>query len=309
MPSAIVISTAVASALGFLLNASVLYVVFTRRSRPHHLLFAAILLVCALWDSGVFLAMVRNSHLAELPIYGYIVTVPCIFLPALVFHFTQSYLGLSHTWAVRTIWAVSFVTAAAQASGILWPVQGVYQYPWGNIFRMAAPPIAAAVPLAFFSSVFGASCWLLSRAYREDPRTLAARHSLYILLGFAAMTLAMPKLLPVYGINFPAYLPLGMILNDVFAFIIGFAIVKERLFDITLIVKRSALYSVLAAVAIFVFSLSEHTLAAYLGNLIGEKSRMPEFVSVAVAIAVLLPLYRRLEHTLDVYFAKRRIDF
>ena len=36
---------------------------------------------------------------------------------------------------------------------------------------------------------------------------------------------------------------------------------------------------------------------------------MPEFVSVAGAIAVLLPLYRRLEHTLDVYFAKRRIDF
>jgi hypothetical protein len=71
------------------------------------------------------------------------------------------------------------------------------------------------------------------------------------------MTLAMPKLLPVYGINVPAYLPLGMILNDVFAFIIGFAIVKERLFDITLIVKRSALYSVLAAVAIFVFGLKE----------------------------------------------------
>ena len=124
-----------------------------------------------------------------------------------------------------------------------------------------------------------------------------------------ALQAIMACLLPIYGINVPAYLPLGMILNDVFAFIIGFAIVKERLFDITLIVKRSALYSVLAAVAIFVFSLSEHTLAAYLGNLIGEKSRMPEFVSVAVAIAVLLPLYRRLEHTLDVYFAKRRIDF
>lgn len=62
MPSAIVVSTAVASSLGFLLNASVLYVVFTRRSRPYHLLFAAILLICALWDGGILLTMVRNSQ-------------------------------------------------------------------------------------------------------------------------------------------------------------------------------------------------------------------------------------------------------
>jgi hypothetical protein len=70
---------------------------------------------------------------------------------------------------------VSLVTAATTASGILWPVQGVYEYPWGNIFRVAAAPVVATVPLAFYSIVFGASCWLLSRAYREDPRTLAAR--------------------------------------------------------------------------------------------------------------------------------------
>ncbi len=204
---------------------------------------------------------------------------------------------------------MSLVTAATTASGILWPVQGVHEYPWGNIFRVAAAPVVATVPLAFDAIVAGASCWFLSRAYKGDPRTLAARHTLYILVGFSAMALAMPKVLLVYGINVPAYLPLGMVLNDVFTFVIGFAIVKERLFDITLIVKRSALYSVLAAVAIFVFSLSEHTLATYLGDLIGEKSRMPEIASVAVAIAVLLPLYRRLEHTLDAYFAKRRIDF
>jgi hypothetical protein len=70
---------------------------------------------------------------------------------------------------------VSLVTAATTASGILWPVQSVYECPWGNIFRVAAAPIVVVVPLAFFWSVFGASCWLLPQAYREDPRTLAAR--------------------------------------------------------------------------------------------------------------------------------------
>jgi hypothetical protein len=46
MPSGIVIATAVASLLGFLRNASVLSIVFARRSRPYHLLFAGILLIC-----------------------------------------------------------------------------------------------------------------------------------------------------------------------------------------------------------------------------------------------------------------------
>jgi hypothetical protein len=50
-------------------------------------------------------------------------------------------------------------------------------------------------------------------------------------------------------------------------------------------------------------------LASYIGQLIGERSQMPHFVSVAVAIAILLPLYRRMDHALDNFFSKRKFDF
>ncbi len=309
MPSGIVISTAVASLLGLLLNASVLYIVFSRRSRRYHLLFAAILFICAIWDCGIFLTMARNSHLEEIPVYGYVVTLPCILLPALIFHFTEAYIGLRHTWMVVLLWSASVVTLVLMTSGILWPIEGVYEYPWGNVFRVASPPIAVVVPLLFSSLAVAASCWLLFRVHKADPGSLAARHALYILVGFSTIGLAMLKVFVIYGIDVPLFLPLGMILNDVFASVMGLAIVKQRLFDITLIVKKSAFYSVLAASVIFAFSLSEHTLASYLGALIGERSQMPHVVSVAIAIAILLPLYRRLEHALDTYFAKRSFDF
>jgi hypothetical protein len=150
---------------------------------------------------------------------------------------------------------------------------------------------------------------LLLRANRAQRGTLAARHALYILVGFSAIGLAMLKVFVVYGINVPIFLPLGMILNVVFASVIGLAIFKQRLFDITLIVKKSAFYSVLTALVIFVFSLSEHTLASYIGHLIGERSQIPRIFSVAIAIAILLPLYRRMEHALDRYLSRRTFDF
>ncbi len=99
MPSAIIVSTALASLVGLLLNISVLYPVFSRRSRGYHLLFSRILLVCAVWDLGILLIMARNNHPQEIATYGYIVMLPCILLPAMIFHFTEAYLGLAHTWA------------------------------------------------------------------------------------------------------------------------------------------------------------------------------------------------------------------
>ena len=192
---------------------------------------------------------------------------------------------------------------------MLWPIRGVYEYPWGNIFRVESPSFAVVIPLLNSSLIVAASCWLLSRIRRADPGSLAARHALYIIVGFSAIGLAMLKVFVIYGINIAIFLPMGMILNDVFASVIGLAIVKQRLLDITLVVKKSAFYSVLAAIVIFVFSLSEHTLATYIGDLIGERSQMPHFISLAVAIAILLPLYRRMEHAMDSFFARRKYDF
>jgi len=255
------------------------------------------------------MTVVRNSHPHEIEVYGNIVTLPCLLLPVLIFHFTTSYLALSYTGAVRLLWVISIIMFALLASGILWPIDGVYDYSWGRIFRVAAPPIAVLVPLLFDAITIGASCLLLFKAYKAKAGSLAARHALYILVGFSVIGLAMLKIFVIYGIDIPFFLPLGMILNDVFAAVIGIAILKQRLFDITVIVKKSALYSILAGIVIFAFSLSEHTLASYLGNLIGERSQIPHAVSIAIAIAILLPLYRRLDHMMDGYFAKRTIDF
>lgn len=58
--STVVTFTAISSFIGFLLNSTVLYLVLSRGKKPYHYLFAGVLFICALWDLGIVMAMLRN---------------------------------------------------------------------------------------------------------------------------------------------------------------------------------------------------------------------------------------------------------
>jgi hypothetical protein len=131
----------------------------------------------------------------------------------------------------------------------------------------------------------------------------------YMAISFVALTLATVKLAVLYNIDNAFLLPTGMFVNDIFSALIAIAIIKLHLFDITVIIKKSALYSLLAAILIFVISFSEHVLITYSGKLIGGHSEIIHLLSIAVGIAVLMPLKHRIEHAVEQYFAQKKLEF
>jgi hypothetical protein len=310
MASTTVIVTAISSFLGFLLNIGVMYLVLSRGRKRHHYLFAAILFICAIWDLGIFLTMIRNNYADELVIYGYVVFYPCIFLPALIYHFTGSYLNQVRVKTTILLYAVSVISIVLMALGIPGRLEGVYTYSWGQIFRPDAEMLAGfPITVVFMLAPLLASCWFLYQAYRKETSTLPRRHLAYILTSFLMISFATVKLGVLFDIDVPFLLPAGMIFNDIFAAVIGIAIIKDRLFDITLIVQKGAIYSGLAAVIIFIFSFSEHMLATYLGHLFGEHSQIIHFLSIGLVIAVLMPVKHRLERGIEGFFTKRQLEF
>ena len=94
----------------------------------------------------------------------------------------------------------------------------------------------------------------------------------------------------------------------VFGALIGIAIVKERLLDITVIIKKTTIYSILLALIIFIFSFSEHMLATYVGGLFGEHSVFIHLISIAVVIAVLMPVRQRIERSIEHFFARKKVE-
>jgi hypothetical protein len=308
MPSFIVIITAIESGFGFLLTSTILYLVLSRGKKLYHYLFAAFLLVCAIWDLGVFLLMIRNEHLEELDIIGRIAILPCIFIPALIFHFANLYTGRPIKWAVALVWGLTAATWVPIIAGVAYKIDRVYSYDWGNIFRVA-PSVFDPMVFLFWFGINLWACWLLFKGAKRAASRLEQRHYIYIISGILALTLAVVKALVTMGINISFLLPLGMFLVDIFNAIIGIAILKDRLFDITVIIKKGTLYSILAGLLIFIYSLSEHLLVTFIGETVGENSTLVHFISIAVGIAVLIPVKNRLERLMERYFAQKKLEF
>jgi hypothetical protein len=295
-------------ALVFFLTSTILYLVLSRGRKNYHYLFAAFLLICAIWDLGIFLIMIRNEHVEELDIIGRIAILPCIFIPALIFHFVNLYTGRPIKWAIALVWGCTGATWVPILAGVIYRIEGIYTYKWGNIFRVV-PSVLDPMVFIFWFGINLSACWLLFKSARKATSRLERRHYLYIISGFLALTFAVVKALVTMGIDISFLLPLGMFLVDIFNAIIGIAIIKERLFDITVIIKKSAIYSALAAIVIFVFSFSEHILVTYLGESIGENSNLTYLISIAVGIAVLMPVKNRLERAMEGYFAHKKLEF
>jgi len=310
MPSTTVLVTAITSFLGFLIASAVLFLVLSRGRKKYHYLFAGVLLIVAIWDIGIFICMIRNSFSNELPIYGYIISLPCMFLPALIYHFTCSYLNQPRKKSTIFIWAFCIIAFVLSASGIGGKISGVYNYSWGNIFWPdAGVLLGTGFWLLLYYIFVWSSCWFLFRAYRREASPITRRHILYILISFLVISLANVKLAVLYNVDNRYVMPAGMLLIDIFGALIGLAIIKHRLFDITVIVKRGTIYSVLVALIIFIFSCSEHLLSKYLGDLLGEQPIYIHLISIALVVGILMPVRQRIERGIGGVFAKKKLEF
>jgi hypothetical protein len=308
--STIVTLTAISSFIGFVLNSAVLYLVLSRGRRKYHYLFAGILLICAVWDLSITITMLRNEHPGDLILLGKILNIVCIFLLPLIFHFTCSYINRPYPKTTAILWAMTTIMAVLWIFGIGGKINDVYHYSWGNIWKgdqIFVITTWLAIPLWILN--FSVACWLLYGQIKRESSQVTRRHLLYVLVGFMAIGLAVVKVLVVVGVDVAFLLPMGMAFNDLFVALIGIAIIKERLFDITLVLKKGALYSALGAGIILIFSISEHMLATYIGEFLGEESFIIHIISIAVVIAILMPVKHWLERIIEGYFHQKQFEF
>ncbi len=306
--SATIVITALESGFGTLLTGTVLYLVASRGRKTYHYLFAAFLLICFIWDLGTCLLMLRNEHLNELDIIGRAAILPCIFIPALIFHFANLYTGRPIKWAIILVWVLTCLTWIPIIAGVTYQIEGNYMYGWGNIFKVE-PTIFDPVVFIFWYAINLSAIWLLYQGAHKETDTLQKRHYVYIIAGLLVVTFSILKALVTMGIDVAFLLPLGMFLNDVFVAIIGLAIIKERLFDITVIIRKGTVFSLLAAILIFTYSFAEHILVTYVGDMVGENSAVLHLIAVGIGIAVMMPVKNRIEKGIDGYFAHRKLQF
>jgi signal transduction histidine kinase len=295
--------------LAFLLNVSLAGISLVRNpgSRINRV-FAYFVSALAVWNLGVF--MLRSS--AD-PVVAYVweivIHVGIILLPPLYYHFVLIFLDATvvHRASLVLAYGLSLTFTAINVSGSHLFMAGVTNTYWGWV--PATGPLYVPFLLGFNAFlVYGVV--LLLRAYRGIDSSFRRSRARLVLLGsFVSLAGGGVDFLRfvVAGV-YPAadqLYPVGIPANMFFAITLGTSIVRYRMFDVDVVVKKTAVYGavglLLTSGLVMVTRFLEHFFV------LEAESAVWMVVPLGILMTVLLsPLGQRLEARIERLMFSRR---
>lgn len=149
--------------------------------------------------------------------------------------------------------------------------------------------------------------WNLIRTYR-NPRSLDEKNrAAYIIIGIAFTFVGgFTDILPVMGV--PSY-PLGIVGNILFSVFTAVAILRYRLLDITIILRKGAAYSVVSALVVGVYVGLVFLVNSAFQSWGIPLSLLANLLLVLVVATGLQPALSRIQRTVDRWFYRERYDY
>ena len=153
--------------------------------------------------------------------------------------------------------------------------------------------------LTIFAVIYGIGTLILRYRVADTIGRLQVR---WLLLG-AVFTFAIGFLpFPIAGIA--ATLGFGFL----FPMTIAYAILRHRLYDIDIIIRRTLVYSVLTAILALIYFGGVVLAQSALQPVIGQNSDAAIVISTLVIAALFTPLRRRVQNVIDRRFYRRKYD-
>jgi signal transduction histidine kinase len=220
----------------------------------------------AVWNFGVF--MLRQSPDAESAHFWEIVIhVGLIALPALYYHFVLIFLDSTRRRrpSLAVVYGISTAFTVINLSGSPVFMAGVTQTFWG--WAPATGPLYLPFFL-YFNAVLVFGVVQLLKSYRTIDSSFRRNRAMLILLGsFVSLGGGFVDFTRFILARFtPAadeLYPLGIPANMFFALMLGTSIVRYRLFDVSVVVKKGLVYSIVCALLTTVLVVTTRTMEHY----------------------------------------------
>jgi signal transduction histidine kinase len=203
----------------------------------------------ALWNFGVF--MLRRSPDEPTALFWEIVIhVGVVALPAFYYHFVLIFLDSTtrHRPSLMLAYAVGVLLMVFNVTGSPLFLKGVTATYWGW-----APAMGKIYPvfLLYFNAFLFWGLVHLTRTYRGVDSSFRRNRARLILLGTSVSLLGGLSDFARFGLarfwpSAEQLYPMGIPANMVFALMLGISIVRYRLFDVNVFVKKAAVYGVVA---------------------------------------------------------------
>ncbi|MBI4638033.1 MAG: GAF domain-containing protein [Candidatus Rokubacteria bacterium] len=237
--------------LALLLNVSLVGVSLVRNPASRlNRVFAYFVSGMALWNFGVFMLR-RAPDAPSAYFWEVVIFIGVIMLPAFYYHFVLIFLEATtrHRPTLVLAYAISFFFTAFNISGSPLFMKGVTWTYWG--WGPTPGPLFYAWLLSFnFYIIYGLRH--LMKAYTGVDSSFRRNRATLIVLGtFVSLSGGFIDLTrTILAKFFPTadqIYPVGIPANTIFALMLGISIVRYRLFDVNVAVKKVAIYSLLGA--------------------------------------------------------------
>lgn len=276
------------------------FIFLTDRKSKTNILFLLETLVIFLWLTSDFtLAVIHIPGRAYF--WAKVSYVGVIFIPVFFFHFTLSFLDIAH---YRKTLILSYVAALIFLFVLIFTdilIAGAKLHFWGYYPQVGFFHIYFILYCgAVLSTTFG----VLYRHSKDRTRPSQERNKIkLILLAFTVGYLSVIDFFPKYGVEF---YPLSFLFISTWMFLVGYAIVKHRLFDINVFISRGTTFALT-----FVLGILPAVICIYFLQKVFPLTVPIALVLVlAVALAILFhKIYPFSERFVQGWFLKKRLNY
>ena len=279
-------------AVGFGLNLLLLVVTLVADRRdPRNRAFAAFTAALATWNLGV-IGLRSASDPAVAMRWEWLIHVAVALVPVLFAEYVRAFLGRRERGPVLT---VAYVLAAVfiALTPTRWLITDVQQTVWG--YAPVPGPAYGPFLVYFYGYLVGdAAALAVAARHLRGARVTRAR---WIVAGILVALLGAATDFLRFVVDWERLYPIGIPANMVFALALGVAIVRYRLVEITVLMRRAVLYA-LTSLALAPFVVIALNVAARVTRGDGLGVLVGALIAVA-ALAAGLPVLRKLEALLE----------
>jgi two-component system, NtrC family, sensor kinase len=239
--------------------------------------------------------------------------VSILLLPPLFLHFTLVFPERPRSWIRTPVGAALLPLLYAPAALLgLARVIAVARAPLdGASFARVVEALDRFEPL-YLAVCFAGGLLVLLRAF-SDVRSVTARRQLRWIAwgtGLGAVPFALGYALP-YALGIPPSLPMELSAVPLSLIPLAFAsaIVRYRLMDVEVIVKRTLVYSAALAAILGIYVLLLRFAAETVSGDAGQHSRVLALLATLVVVLLASPVKNAIQHALDRAFYRDRYDY
>src|SRR5574337_818179 len=227
--------------------------------------------------------------------------IAIIFIPVFFLHFTLVFLGIHK---LKKLLIVSYLLGGFFELALLLTddlISGVTKHYWGYYCKVG---FLHTFFLIIFAFMVALSLWLLYRNVKDRTRSAEERNKIKLVLSaYIVAYQAWVDFLPKYG--FELY-PVGSIFVGIWVFVVTYVIVKHRLFDIHVVIRRGTTY----ALTFFLGILPSAIIVYSLQKMFPLTAPIALVVSLAVVLSfVFHKIYPYSERFVQKRLFKKRMDY